>query len=101
MRGDRAEWTRLTTPERLDKMHERMLRRQQAFDRKAMAIKKFYAQLSPSQQKAFDAMGPMMGRGMGGKMGHGRMGGHRGGWGHGDHGLGDHGSADREPGGED
>ena len=92
MRGERGEWARLSTPERLDKRHEAMVRRQQEFDRRAMAIKKFYAQLTPSQQKAFDAMQPMDGHG-------GRMGGHRGGpgggWGHGDKGPGD-----RGPGGE-
>jgi protein CpxP len=79
MQAARAEMAGLTTPQRLDRMHEHMVRRQQEFDRKAMAIKKFYAQLSPAQQKAFDAMGPMMGHRMGGKMGgHGMMGGHRG-----------------------
>ena len=97
MRAGRAEMSGLTTPQRLDKMRERMARRQQEFDRKAMAIKKFYAQLTPAQQKSFDAMGPMMGRGMGGKMDHGgRMGGgHMGG-----HGMGYHGgpgmAGDRE-----
>jgi protein CpxP len=79
MQAARAEMAGLTTPQRLDRMHEHMVRRQQEFDRKAMAIKKFYAQLSPAQQKAFDAMGPMMGHRMGGKMGgHGMMGGPRG-----------------------
>lgn len=96
MQGARAEMAGLTTPERLDKMRERMARRQQAFDARAMAIKKFYAQLTPAQQKAFDAIGPMMGGGMGGKMGHGgRMGGdHMGGHGMGGHGMGDHGGPD-------
>jgi protein CpxP len=87
MRAARAEMAGLTTPQRLDRMHEHMVRRQQEFDRKAMAIKKFYAQLSPAQQKAFDAMGPTMGHRMGGRMGghgmrgrgHGGMGGGPGG----------------------
>jgi len=77
MQAAHAEMKGLTTPERLDKMHEHMVRRQQEFDRRAMAIKRFYAQLSPAQQKAMDAMGPMMGHRRGGGMGHGmgRMGG--------------------------
>jgi hypothetical protein len=60
MRAERQELRGLTTPERLDRMRDRMARRQAEFDRRAMAIKRFYAQLTPSQQKAFDAMGPMM-----------------------------------------
>jgi protein CpxP len=86
MRAARQEMRDLPTPARLDKQREHMLRRQQEFDRRAMAIKKFYAQLTPAQQKAFDALGPM-GHRMGGKMkmrhhdgGHGGHGGH-GGWG--------------------
>ncbi len=51
----RSGFDKLTTPERLDKMqvmsdarHARMLERSQA-------IKAFYAQLNPEQQKVFDA----------------------------------------------
>ncbi len=46
----------LTTPERLDKQLERMAKRQEAFTKRAAATKTFYAQLSPSQKKAFDAL---------------------------------------------
>jgi hypothetical protein len=69
----RREDERLTTPQRLDKMlahfdemHARMVARVQA-------TKQFYAQLSPSQQKAFDALGPRMMRHFGGDR-HGGMG---------------------------
>lgn len=68
-RPDRDQARPLTTPEHLDRMRERLAERQAAFERRAAATKRFYAQLSPSQQKAFDAM-PM----------HGRPGGDRGGF---------------------
>jgi hypothetical protein len=71
MRGQPGEMAHLTTPERLDKLlaradehHARMLAH-------IAAVKQFYAQLSPSQQKAFDAMGPMMMHRHGGFGGHG------------------------------
>ncbi len=48
----------LTTPERLDSQRARMVERLAAFDRRAAATKTFYAQLTPAQKKAFDAMGP-------------------------------------------
>jgi hypothetical protein len=60
----------LPTPERLDRMRARLVERQARFDEHATAIKRFYAQLTPSQQRAFDAMGPMGG----GR--HGKHGGH-------------------------
>jgi hypothetical protein len=44
----------------------------------AQATKQFYAQLSPSQQKAFDDLAPMMMRHFGGDH-HGMMGHHHGG----------------------
>jgi Spy/CpxP family protein refolding chaperone len=74
MRQEREGMAQLTTPQRLDRMAERMNERAARFRQHADAIKRFYAQLTPAQQKAFDAM-PMMG--MGG--GHRGMGGH--GWG--------------------
>jgi hypothetical protein len=77
MAGRRQEAQGLTTPERLDRMKAHMAERQAAFDRRAEATKRFYAQLTPSQQKAFDAM-PMRGHGGGHGGGHGKgpMGGH-------------------------
>jgi protein CpxP len=45
-----------TTPERLDQQRARMVERLAAFDRRAAATRTFYAQLTPSQKKAFDAL---------------------------------------------
>ncbi len=71
----------------MDEQHTRMLAR-------IAATKQFYAQLSPSQQKAFDDLAPMMmhhgGHGMDGHKdgGDGHGDGH-GGWDHDrDHGMG-------------
>jgi protein CpxP len=72
MKGMHEEMASLTTPQRLDRMQERMDKHRAMFDRHAAAVKRFYAQLTPAQQKAFDAM-PMMGH-----MDHGRRGGHGG-----------------------
>lgn len=52
----------LTTPERLDRQAARMAEMAAAFQKRAAVTKAFYAALSPSQQKAFDALGPEMGR---------------------------------------
>jgi Spy/CpxP family protein refolding chaperone len=46
----------LTTPERLDREAERLDRARARLD----ATRAFYAALSPSQKKAFDALGPMV-----------------------------------------
>ncbi|MBW8859449.1 MAG: Spy/CpxP family protein refolding chaperone [Caulobacter sp.] len=46
-----------TTPERLDREAERLDRARARID----ATRAFYAALSPSQRKAFDALGPMAG----------------------------------------
>lgn len=51
----------LTTPERLDLEAEHLARAAEAFKARAAATRAFYAALSPSQQKAFDALGPMAG----------------------------------------
>ncbi|MGA0602593.1 Spy/CpxP family protein refolding chaperone [Caulobacter sp. KR2-114] len=69
MKKDREEDARLTTPQRLDQMMAHMDERRAHAVAHAEAVKRFYAQLSPSQQKAFDALGPMM---------------------HGPHGMGEH-----------
>jgi len=71
MRHDRQAMRGLTTPERLDRMQARMAERQQRFAQHAAAVKRFYAQLSPSQQKAFDALHQGMGKHRGGRVGHG------------------------------
>jgi hypothetical protein len=79
MRADREAGEHMTTPQRLDQMLAHMDAMHTAMVSRVEATKRFYAQLSPGQQKAFDALGPMvMGHhGMGGdKGGHGRWGGH-------------------------
>jgi periplasmic protein CpxP/Spy len=65
----------LTTPQRLDRMADRMAKHEAEFHRRADAIKAFYAVLSPEQQRAFDALPMMMAGGHRG-MGRGPMGGH-------------------------
>lgn len=70
--GERAE---LSTPQKLDRMQQRMAERQQRFAQRADAIKRFYAALDGRQQKTFDALIMARGGGMGG-FGHG--GGHHG-----------------------
>lgn len=61
-----GEEAQLTTPQRLDRMAARMAEHQAEFQRRAAAIKTFYAALSPEQQRAFDALHGMMGHGPGG-----------------------------------
>jgi hypothetical protein len=67
---DRPDWKHdgedgpkapLTTPQRLDREAEHLARATEAFKARAAATRSFYAALSPSQQKAFDALGPMLG----------------------------------------
>lgn len=69
--AERAE--ELPTPQRLDRMQARMAERQAEFGRRAEAIKRFYAQLNPAQQRAFDAL-PLGGHGMHEHMRHGPFG---------------------------
>lgn len=85
MRGQRQEMAQMTTPQRLDRMAERMRERQARFEQHAAATKRFYAQLSPAQQKAFDAIGPR-GRMKGGEHRGGHGGGPDGDRGHGQRG---------------
>jgi hypothetical protein len=68
-RGDRQAMAQMTTPQRLDAQRARLTERLARFDQRVAATKRFYAQLSPAQQRAFDAMQPR-GRGKGG---HGGM----------------------------
>lgn len=78
----KAEFDKLTTPQRIDKMRElraqRMAEMNAAMDKRGDATKAFYAALSPEQQKTFDSQ--RMGRGgmggMGGKGHHGHHGQH-------------------------
>jgi len=79
--GDRADRTgrgpdemaSLSTPERLDRMMARFDEMHVRMSAHVQATKQFYAQLTPSQQKAFDAMSPMMMHHFGGGH-HGMMG---------------------------
>ena len=53
-RPDRAEWEKLSAPERMEKMLERSKQRQDAMATRLTAVKKFYAQLTPEQQTVFN-----------------------------------------------
>ena len=53
-RPDRAEFERLSTPERLDKLRELRRQRDAGFDRREAATRSFYAGLNATQQKVFD-----------------------------------------------
>ncbi|MDO9435660.1 Spy/CpxP family protein refolding chaperone [Hydrogenophaga sp.] len=53
--GAREDWSRLTTPQRLDKMQALKTQRDAAFAKRSDAIKSFYAALDADQQKTFDA----------------------------------------------
>jgi periplasmic protein CpxP/Spy len=72
----RGDMEHLPTPQRLDRMVARFDERRAHMVARAQATKLFYAQLSPSQQKAFDDLAPMMMRRHGGGH-HGMMGHHR------------------------
>lgn len=80
--GGREAWTGLTTPERLARMEAMKAQRDQTMSQRHDAIRSFYAQLTPEQQKTFDAqgMGHLQRAGMKGKHG-----GHHHGHGHGGH----------------
>ena len=78
-RFDRAEFAKLTTPQRIDRMREMRARHQAEADQRGDAVKTFYAALTPAQQQTFDAL-PMHSMGP-----HAR--GHRGGDDHGPRGA--------------
>ncbi|MDM0014242.1 Spy/CpxP family protein refolding chaperone [Variovorax sp. J22P168] len=75
---DRAEFAKLTTPQRLDRMQARQAERNAAMNKRADATRSLYAALSPEQQKTFDAEAmPRFGPGGHGGPGHrGGPGGH-------------------------
>jgi len=52
---ERAEFDKLTTPERIDRMRAMRSARAAQMDKRADATKNFYAALSPEQKKVFDA----------------------------------------------
>jgi hypothetical protein len=77
-RDEREKMAGLTTPQRLDAMQAHRAEREAAMDRRIQAIRTFYAQLTPAQKKAFDALPPPGMRGHHG-LGMGQKGaGHRG-----------------------
>ncbi|RPE66855.1 LTXXQ motif family protein [Tibeticola sediminis] len=50
----RAEMEKLSTPERIERMQQLRAQAQARMDARLAAIKTFYAQLNPAQQKIFD-----------------------------------------------
>jgi periplasmic protein CpxP/Spy len=76
------DWSKLTTPQRLDKMQAHKAERDAQMGKRIDAVKTFYAALTPEQQKVFDTQGHsgfhragMKGEHrMGGKGGHGQGG---------------------------
>ena len=54
-RAERAEFAKLTTPQRLERMQARQAERSARFTQRIEATRNFYATLSPEQQKTFDA----------------------------------------------
>lgn len=69
----RAEFEKLTTPQRLDRMQARQAERAAMASRRADATRTFYAALKPDQQKTFDSesmhFGPRNGHGPRGEHG--------------------------------
>lgn len=61
--GQRPDFAKMTTPERIDKMRALRTQRMAEMDKRADATKAFYSQLSPQQQKVFDEEGARFGRG--------------------------------------
>ena len=51
---ERVDWSKLTTPQRLDRMQELADKHHAAMRQRHDAIRTFYAQLTPEQQKVFD-----------------------------------------------
>jgi hypothetical protein len=76
-RLDRESMQKLTTPERIDRMRAQRAQWDAAMDARSDAVKAFYAQLQPEQQKTFDRMGHRMDsdrkQHMQGRHGHGPM----------------------------
>lgn len=70
-RPDPAEMAKLTAPERADRMLEMQKQHQDAMSKHVVAMKDFYAQLTPEQKKTFDEQTQMGKRGMRGGRGPG------------------------------
>ncbi|WP_300661596.1 Spy/CpxP family protein refolding chaperone [Hydrogenophaga sp.] len=76
--GPREDWSKLTTPERLDKMAAMKAERDTRMSQRHEAIKSFYAALDAEQKKVFDAQ-QMQGFQRAGMKGHGKKHHHGGG----------------------
>lgn len=76
MQDDMGRIARMTTPQRLDFTSQQMEREQSDFGRRAQAVRRFYAQLTPTQQRRFDQVtAPQQGEeGEGGPGGYGQGG---------------------------
>ncbi|MDO5693726.1 MAG: Spy/CpxP family protein refolding chaperone [Pseudomonadota bacterium] len=75
-RMNSAEFDKLTTPQRIDRLEQFATERQAQMKQRSDAIKTFYAQLSPEQQKLYDDRAMRGGkRGPWGGPGHGPRGG--------------------------
>lgn len=61
MRMQQARMASLPTPQRLDMMLQRMDEVRQMMVTRIEATKRFYAQLTPAQQRIFDGLGPQGG----------------------------------------
>ncbi len=72
--GEEGQRLQISTPERLDRMAERMAERQARFAERADAIKRFYAVLDPRQRATFDGLFAEEHAGMGGFGRHHHMG---------------------------
>jgi hypothetical protein len=59
-REDHGQEQALSTPAKLDKMLARMDEMRSRLATRVAAVKTFYAQLTPSQQKAFDDLAPLL-----------------------------------------
>lgn len=62
-RPSRADMAQLTTPQRIDRMQAMQAERQQRMSQRLDAVKAFYAQLTPEQQKVYDQQAMRHGRG--------------------------------------
>lgn len=73
-RPDRAEFARMTTPERIDRIRVLHSQRSAEMDRRLEATKVFYGSLGAEQKRLFDAQGLRLLRGGEGRHGGGHMG---------------------------
>ena len=74
MQAEHEAMAARSTPDKLDHMIARGREHLAELEKRAAAVKAFYAALNPAQQKAFDVLAETHMRGMMGHMGHGMMG---------------------------